>query len=40
MLFRFVSGQQRIGNNEKMQANLLAISIAMRMLRHDAGHIA
>ncbi len=39
MLFSYVSGQQRIGNN-KNAGKLLVISIAMRMRQYDAGRIA
>jgi hypothetical protein len=39
MLFCYVSGQQRIGNN-KNAGESLAVSIAMRMQRYDAGCIA
>ena len=43
MLFGYVSGQQWIINNKKTTKNagkLLAISIAMRMQRYNAGPIA
>ena len=38
MLFSYVGGQQRIGDN-KNEGESLVISIAMRMRRCDAGHI-
>jgi len=39
MLFSYVSGQQRFSNT-KNAGKLLAISIAMRMRRYNAGRIA
>ncbi len=39
MMFSYVTGKQRIGNN-KNAGKSLAISVAMRMPQYDAGPIA